>query len=119
MKYNDSVMRVPPGSTAPKTTTRYDLEIEKARKIIQRILESPEYLRNLTRRAHAGVLAPAIEAMLWHYLYGKPRDEVHVVVEESMEDLTRLSRQELADRAIALSKKALEIPDVEEGERMN
>ncbi len=40
------------------------------------IVDDPTYRKKLIARAKAGELAPAIEAMLWHYAYGKPKERV-------------------------------------------
>jgi len=86
----------------------YDLNLEKARAVVRRIIEDPEYRRNLKRRALAGILPPAMETMLWHYLYGKPQDVVKVEVEDHRaeiikmtDDELRLSAQEIAASVIS------------------
>jgi hypothetical protein len=40
------------------------------------IVDDPTYRKTLVARAKAGELAPALEAMLWHYGYGKPKEQV-------------------------------------------
>ena len=40
------------------------------------IVDDPTYRKTLVARAKAGELAPALEAMLWHYAYGKPKEQV-------------------------------------------
>ena len=40
------------------------------------IVDDPTYRQKLMARAKAGKLAPAVEAMLWHYAYGKPKEQV-------------------------------------------
>ena len=40
------------------------------------IVDDPAYRRKLIQRARTGRLSPAIEALLWHYAKGKPKDEV-------------------------------------------
>lgn len=42
------------------------------------VLESAEYRASLEQRAKAGELAPAIEALAYHYAYGKPADRVEM-----------------------------------------
>jgi hypothetical protein len=39
------------------------------------IIEDPIYQANFRERAHGGSLAPALETMLYHYAYGRPRDQ--------------------------------------------
>ena len=41
----------------------------------RRIVEDEAYLVEVSKRAHAGTLAPGMESMLWHYAYGKPREQ--------------------------------------------
>lgn len=50
------------------------------------IVEAPAYQANLRTRAETGTLAPGMEAMLFHYAYGKPREQ-HVDDQVFMEDL--------------------------------
>ena len=52
----------------------------EARTVCAAILDDPTYRTNLTARARAGTLAPAVEAMLWHYAFGKPKDSLDVTV---------------------------------------
>jgi hypothetical protein len=42
------------------------------------IIESPRYQRQLRERIRKGTLPPALEAMLWHYAYGVPKQTVAV-----------------------------------------
>jgi len=43
----------------------------------------------LIRRARVGVLAPAMEMMLWYYLFGKPVEKIQVsTTDDSLIDLT-------------------------------
>ena len=52
----------------------------EARAVCAAILDDPTYRTNLTARAWAGILAPAAEAMLWHYAFGKLRHSLDVTV---------------------------------------
>lgn len=47
---------------------------EGAEFLARTVLTDPEYQATLLTRARAGTLAPAIESMLWHYLWGKPTE---------------------------------------------
>ena len=40
------------------------------------IVDDPAYRKTLVARAKAGELPPALEAMLWHYAYGKPKEQI-------------------------------------------
>lgn len=42
------------------------------------IVDDPIYRSMLLKRAQLGRLAPAVEAMLWHYAKGKPKEHVEV-----------------------------------------
>lgn len=55
----------------PNKATREIREAARA------VLERPEYLAGLQARIDAGS-APAIEGLLYHYAYGKPKDTVLV-----------------------------------------
>lgn len=80
------------------------LDIDRARIFARKILDDEEYRTNLRRRAVAGVLAPAVEMMLWHYVYGKPQETVNVNVNHKGEDLTRISDEELTERLRELAE---------------
>ena len=45
---------------------------ERCRKLI----ESPEYQQYFNHRLAVGQLPPALEAMTWHYAYGKPPEHL-------------------------------------------
>lgn len=47
------------------------------REFAQRILEDPEYVESLRRRLKRGT-AGQVEALLFHYGYGKPRETLAV-----------------------------------------
>ena len=40
--------------------------------------ESEAYRQNLTRRLEEGKVAPAVEALAFHYAYGKPKETIAV-----------------------------------------
>ena len=42
------------------------------------VVDDPRYQATLRHRALTGVLAPAIEAMLWYYAKGKPVDRQEI-----------------------------------------
>ena len=70
----------------------------EARAVCAAILDDPTYRTNLTARARAGTLAPAVEAMLWHYAFGKPKDSLDVTVGPAG-DLSERSTEDLLHRA--------------------
>ncbi len=46
------------------------------------LVEDPTYRAGFTLRLHAGTLPPALEAMVWHYSYGKPTERYEVTGED-------------------------------------
>lgn len=42
------------------------------------IVESADYRAALQAKVRAGTLAPAVESMLWHYAYGKPKESIEI-----------------------------------------
>lgn len=70
-----------PGKGRPKgSKNKTTLEV---RTLASKILASAKYRKDLQRRAESGKLAPAVEVALWHYAFGKPREQVeaHVAVD--------------------------------------
>lgn len=51
------------------------------------LLEGPEYVRNRLKRLEEGKLPPAVECLLYHYAYGKPRETLAVEGTESLAEL--------------------------------
>lgn len=51
------------------------LEVEAA---CRRLVDDEEYQRYFAHRLKVGQLPPALEAMVWHYAYGKPSERVEV-----------------------------------------
>jgi hypothetical protein len=50
----------------------------EAKSIAQLILCSLDYRDSVQARVKEGNLPPAVECMLWHYAYGKPRETMLV-----------------------------------------
>lgn len=72
------------GPGRPKgARNRVTLEVRSA---ARELLDDAAYRASLTRRLVQGKLAPAMESMLWHYAYGKPRE----LVEAEKPELTRV-----------------------------
>ena len=64
------------------------------------ILDTPEYHQSLLVRVQQHTLPPALEVLLWHYRYGKPKDDRR----DERVDVSELLKAvllELADRAQA------------------
>jgi hypothetical protein len=49
---------------------------QEVREIARAIVDDAEYRRSLLTRIRKGKLAPAVESLLWHYVYGKPKETV-------------------------------------------
>lgn len=108
--------RAVPKQTAYDVKTT-DAELRGVRLFLKNILESDEYRSNLKRRALAGVIHPKIEEMLWHYLYGKPRDIIDLNINEGV-DYSSLSESELVGEVKRLELELVSvIADVEEKKR--
>lgn len=75
------------------------------------ILESDDYKASLNRRIKSDTLPPGVETMLWHYAFGKPAETLNVNMNE---DLSKLSMDELLERARSLGEKIEEIKAVED-----
>lgn len=50
----------------------------EVREVARKLVEDPVYQKRLRIRMLKGKLAPGVEALLWHYAYGKPK-ETHEV----------------------------------------
>lgn len=72
-----------------------ELTRREAQSFCKTILTSDTYRNQLKEKAEKGNLHPSIEAMLWHYAFGKPAEEVNVNVSE---DLSQLSTEQLGER---------------------
>ena len=101
------------------------IDIERALAFFEKIIFSEEYQDLFIRRAKSGVLAPALEMMMWHYCFGKPQDTINVNVKtETQQEVTKLTDEELAERARKLSErlrtpKSLPPPVTPDPERLN
>lgn len=73
-----------------------------AKEFAQSLVDNPDYRKALEKRIAAGKIAPAVETMIWHYAYGKPKETValegHVGV--SVGDINKMGPAEL-ERAAA------------------
>ena len=48
------------------------------RECCAKLVADPAYLAALRRRLLAGELAPAVETMLWHFAFGRPKDSLEM-----------------------------------------
>lgn len=68
-------------------------------KFAEDIVDDPEYLQGLKKRANLGILSPALEIKLLEYRWGKPAEEINVNLVSSYSDK---STEELLAIAAAL-----------------
>jgi hypothetical protein len=88
---------------------------EEQREFARRVLTlgkeggQAEYEANLRKRMLAGILAPALEILVLHYMYGKPPDTL-VVKDKTPKGshLGELSAEELRLRALAVAQAIVE-----------
>lgn len=75
----------------------------------RQLLQQESYIQTLNERLITGHLHPVLEATLWLYAYGDPKQDVPD--EGSVRDsLKGMSPDELAERVIQLSKQLAELP---------
>jgi hypothetical protein len=74
----------------------------EAKEFCASIVDDPEYRKTLRRRALKGELPPAIEAMIWHYAKGKPKEQVDMSVTQRLDDeiIARLERGRLRNAGL-------------------
>jgi hypothetical protein len=58
--------------------------LQEAQKVAGAVIDDADYLTRLKLRAQSGSLPPAIEALLWHYRFGKPVEKISVSEEENL-----------------------------------
>lgn len=75
----------------------------EAQRFARDLLESKDYRDSVKTRVRLGTLPPAIEAMLWHYAYGKPIEQIAMTVTPGQEDLSNLSLEQLQERAAMIA----------------
>lgn len=59
----------------PKSTT------DEARKLSRKLLNDSAYRKALIRRLRAGTIQPGVEALLYYFAYGKPRETIETAHE--------------------------------------
>lgn len=74
----------------------------QAREFAQMLVSSPAYRFSLIARIKAGTLPPAIETMIWHYAFGKPKETIELV-DDREKDFSSTTTQDLAKRAELLA----------------
>ena len=79
---------VQPGPGRPKgSLNKPTLE---AKAFARQLVSDPTYLQNLLADLKKRNVEPSIEAMLWHYAFGKPKESLEV-----QWDLSQLNDEEL------------------------
>jgi len=109
------------GLTPVKTKGMSGKLNEEQREFARRVLTlgkeggQAEYEANLRRRMLAGILAPALEILVLHYMYGKPPDTL-VVKDKTPKGshLAELTGEELRLRALAVAQAIVEARTQEE-----
>jgi DNA-binding transcriptional regulator PaaX len=75
---------VQPGPGRPKgSLNKCTLE---AKAFARQLVSSPTYLQNLQTALENRTIETAVEVMLWHYAYGKPKE--HIELNWNLEKLT-------------------------------
>jgi hypothetical protein len=65
------------GKLAPRQTPDVPVDLKLAAETFaKQILSSAEYRSSLQRRVVMDELPPAVETMLWHFAYGKPKERI-------------------------------------------
>ncbi len=81
------------------------------------LLGSADYRDGLRKRAINGSLHPAIETMLHHYAYSKPRETLDVTLNQNeAPNLRELTDEGLAEEARSISLEVLELKKLREEE---
>ena len=79
------------GGRRPGSLNKVTVE---AKEFCASIVDDPQYQAKLRARALAGNLPPALEAMIWHYAKGKPKEQVDLSLTERIDAdiIARLER---------------------------
>ncbi|MDQ3417221.1 MAG: DUF5681 domain-containing protein [Acidobacteriota bacterium] len=66
----------------------------EARAVCALLVDDPAYLARLKTRLLAGKLPAAVECMLWHYRFGKPKERIEHTGKFTLEQAVAASRQQ-------------------------
>lgn len=106
-----------PGNGGPKYPGRAKGSINKvgleARNFALQFVRSITYRRSLVRRIRNDTLPAAVECMLHHYAYGKPKEQHEHRFPDGVPDLTMMSTLDLAIKAEELAAQAHEAAERE------
>ena len=70
------------------------------------LIQDSLYRKNLIVRARAGTLPPNIEMMLWHYILGKPVEQINITTDAPQRDMSEMTDTELKDEIFQLRLRA-------------
>src|SRR3989442_14678755 len=87
------------GGRRKGTPNKATVEVKAA---CRHLTDDPAYRRSLAKRLLQGNAAPGVECMLWHYAYGKPKEEISLTAGE---DLATLTTEQLRERAVCLARR--------------
>lgn len=73
-----------PKGRAPGTVPKVTQEV---RALCRTLIANGQYRRTFRKRLFAGELAPPLEALVWHYAYGKPKETVDLTGTLSIPDV--------------------------------
>jgi hypothetical protein len=85
--------------------------LQEAQKVAGAVIDDADYLTRLKLRAQSGSLPPAIEALLWHYRFGKPVEKISVSEEENLANLTDEELHQLAADCERVLRENVKPPD--------
>lgn len=75
------------------------------------LIQDPLYRKNLIVRARAGTLAPNIEMMLWHYILGKPVEQINITTDAPDREMSEMTDAELKQEIFHLRLRAESLID--------
>lgn len=78
---------------------------QKLISIFNDIVMDPLYQENLKARARAGEIHPSLEVAIWHYLAGKPVEEINVHASDKMQEVSEMNNEQLGDRIAVLHQR--------------
>lgn len=73
----------------------------RVRQFCQKVWALPEYQQTVIDRACNGTLG-SMEPVIWHYAFGKPKEQLNVTFNDEQDDLSTLTVEELEERMTAM-----------------